>query len=156
MKGSQRDLQLIIREYLLMLRPGYIFLIYILQAPSNIRVSLSKSLEIRSSEAFQHPQRCKNQWKAWFSRGCGNGSAIPKLSLARAWKSCGKNRPGALPVWKFAGVWCTSLFWGAGKRHLLPSQSLSSGIFGIQDGVHTKGIIIQSAINALTREQGCE
>lgn len=112
MKGSQRNLQLIIREYLLMLRPGYIFLIYILQAPSNIRVSLSKSLEIQSSEAFQHPQRCKNQWKSWFSRGCGNGSAIPKLSLARAWKNCGKNRPGALPVWKFAGVWCTSLFLG--------------------------------------------
>lgn len=56
------------------------------------------------------------------------------------------------------GTGAHPFFWelGRGYRHLLPSQSLSRGIFGIQDGLQTEGIVIQSAINELTQEQGCE
>lgn len=116
---KERNLQLVIRKYVLMLRSGYFF-IYILQAPSNIRVSLSKSLEIRSLRLSSILRDAKINKKLDFPEAGGVAQLFLRyLSLpAWAWRSCGKNTPGALPMRKFPGAryWCTSLLWGAGKR----------------------------------------
>lgn len=146
----------------LMLRSGYFF-IYIFSSPEHYQslvVRITGNTKFWGFPASSEMQ--KSIKKLEFLEAVGIAQLF--LSSAWAWKSCGKNTPGALPMWKFPGTWywCMSLFLGElgrGCRHLLPNQSLPSGIFGIQDGVQTKGMIIWSAINALTpltQEQGCE
>lgn len=89
----------------------------------------------------------------WLSRSWGISACLPELGGV-----VGKTHLGHFQCGSFQelGTGAHPFFGelGRGCRHLLPSQSLSNGISGIQDGVQAEGVVTQSAINALTQEQG--